>query len=105
MLKFKIEGKIPVVFFKDDGMIVAYSAALDLSTCGETIKEAQRNFMGCLKIYLKETIKHGTLEKDLLKLGWKSHPEDFTIIPPAEKHKTVPLHILKRTQISIPLTA
>jgi len=105
MLKLQIEGKIPVVFFRDDGMVVAYSPALDLSTCGETVKEAQKNFTNCLNIYLKETIKHGTLERDLLKLGWKSNPEKFSILPPEKSYKNIPVNILKRTEIRVPITA
>src|SRR3989339_178931 len=105
MLRFTFQGTIPVVFFREDGMIVAYSSALDLSTCGKTIKEAQKNFTECLKIYLEETIKHGTLEKDLLRLGWKRDPKEFGMIPPIEKHKTIPVHILKITDIRIPANA
>ena len=102
MIKLRIEGKIPVVFFRDDAMIVAHSPALNLSTCGNTIKEAKKNFIEVLNIYLKDTIKNGTLEKDLMTLGWKSHPRTLSLIPPIEKYRNVPVHILKRTQISVP---
>ena len=105
MLRLKIEGKVPVVFFKEDEMVIAYSSVLDLSTCGETIKDAKKNFVECLRIYLTETVRYGTLEKDLLRLGWKSQPKSLTIIPPVEKYKIAPLHILKRVEIPIPVTA
>lgn len=83
-------------------MIVAYSSVLDLSTCEKTIKQAQKNFIECLNIYLKETVKHGTLEKNLLNHECKSNPENLSILPPEEIHKNI--HILKRTEIRVPIT-
>ena len=106
MIKFSIKGKIPVYFFREEGMIIAFSPALDLSTCGLNIKEAQKNFTACLRIYLEETIKHGTLEKDLLNLGWKSNPEELAFFPPHSKPpKSIQANILKREEISIPVNA
>ena len=108
MLKFKIEGKLTVTFFrqKDEKNIVAYCPVLDLSTCGKTIEEAKENFVECLKIYLEETVRHGTLEKDLLKLGWRPNVKNLTMIPPVqERHRNIPFHILKRERISLPLNA
>ncbi len=103
MLKIRMEGKISVVFFRESEMIVAYAPALDLSTCGNTIKRAYKNFNKCLKIYLEETIKHGTLEQDLLKLGWECHPKNLTITPPKERYKSIPVNILKKVEIGIPI--
>ena len=106
MIKLKIEGKVTVVFFreKDEQNIVAYCPVLDLSTCGNTIEKAKQNFIECLKIYLEETIKHGTLERDLLKLGWKPNVVNLTIVPPLQdKCRSIPLHILRKEEIRIPL--
>jgi hypothetical protein len=105
MIKISIKGKVPVVFFREERMIIVYSPALDLSTCGKTIPEAQKNFSACLKIYLAETIKHGTLEKDLLKLGWKSNPEKLAFFPSPERYKSVQADILKRAEIPIPVNS
>jgi len=105
MLKLSIKGKIPVVFFEEDDTIIAYSQAVDLSSCGATIPEAKKHFEACLRIYLEETIKHGTLEKDLLKLGWKSNPKKYAFIPSPERYRSIPSNILKRTEVEVPVNA
>jgi hypothetical protein len=103
MIRLSIEGKVPVIFFKDDRVIVAYSPALDLSSCGSSIPEAKKHFEECLRIYLEETIKHGTLEKDLLNLGWKSNPKKYGFFPSPGRYKPEPANVLKRSEISIPV--
>ena len=104
MIRIKIEGKVPTVFFKEDDMIIAYSAALNITTCGKNIQEAKKNFKECLRIYFSEIIKHGTLEKDLIKHGWKINPKKLTIEPPVEKKSILPYQIIKTNNISIPVT-
>lgn len=49
----KISGTIPVFFSKEKESFVAYSPAMDLSTCGQTIEEARRNFLKRLRSFLK----------------------------------------------------
>jgi len=106
MLKMQFTGSVEVMFFKDDGMIVAHCPTLALSTCGRDIDEAKKGFEGCLKIYLEETVRHGTLEKDLMKLGWKAHPLNMTLTPPGHSHyKNIPTHILESIQIPVPTPA
>lgn len=77
--KINIEGNIPVTFLKEGKTFVAYSPVLDLSTCGATFKEAERNFSEALSIFFEECIKHNTLEKALLACGWKkkAHPPSW----------------------------
>ena len=43
---------LPVLFLKEDKMFVAYSPALDLSTCGKTFEEAKKNFGQAMDIFL-----------------------------------------------------
>jgi predicted RNase H-like HicB family nuclease len=104
MIKFQFTGTVKVVFFAEDNKIVAFCPALDLTTCGNNEREAKRNLEECLKIYLEETIKHGTLEKDLIKHGWKPHPVNMSFVPPSGRHESIPVHILKSIQIPIPVT-
>jgi len=102
MVKIKIEGTIPVIFFKEDEMFIAHTNALDISTCGDTLQSAKRNFKEAIKIYFSETIKHGTLEQDLIKQGWKINPARLTIEPPIRKSKKTSLNIIERNDIAIP---
>jgi hypothetical protein len=39
-----VEAKIPVLFFQEGKKVVAYSPALDLSTCGNTEQQARKRF-------------------------------------------------------------
>lgn len=84
VVKTKItEGRLPVIFLKEDDTIVAYTPALDLSTCGRTIEEAKASFEKAADIFFRECIKRGTLEEVLLSLGWKkSRTRPRTWSPP-----------------------
>ena len=59
---------------------MAYTPALDLSTSGHTLEEAQKNFTEAVRIFFDEIMEMGTFEDVLLDLGWKKQNEDF--IPP-----------------------
>jgi predicted RNase H-like HicB family nuclease len=71
MIRVRMESKLPVIFLKEDRAFIAYTPALDLSTCGETIEEAKANFEQAVKIFFQECTKRGTLEDVLISLGWK----------------------------------
>lgn len=71
---------LPVSFLKEDNQFVAYTPALDLSTCGKTLEEAKKNFAEAVEIFFDEIISMGTFEEVLLDLGWKKQNED--LIPP-----------------------
>jgi len=66
-----IKANIPVIFLKEGDYVVAYTPALDLSTCGTNIREARKRFKEAVEIFLEESIKMGTLEEILLECGWK----------------------------------
>jgi predicted RNase H-like HicB family nuclease len=66
----KINGTIPVFFTKEKESFVAFSPALDLSTCGQTIEEARRNFAEALEIFFEECIKMNSLGEVLESCGW-----------------------------------
>ncbi|MFH1353214.1 MAG: hypothetical protein ABIH68_06565 [bacterium] len=105
MIRPKFEGKLKVLLLKGlaEENTVAYCPSLELSTCGSSSAEARKNFLVALRIYLKETIKHGTPEKYLIKLGWKVNALNLTMIPPREKsYKNIPLHLLNKVEIQLP---
>ncbi len=60
-------------------MYIAYSPALDLSTCGDSQGQAKRRFEETSQIFLEEADKMGTLEEILLECGWKKigHPQSW----------------------------
>ena len=72
-----IKGNVPVLFLKENEMFVAYSPALELSTCGKTFEEAQKNFEEALLIFFEECIKDNTLKEILPSPGWKEKKNGF----------------------------
>ena len=69
-----IKGTIPLCFMKEKKSFIAFSPALDLSTCGKTFEEAKANFKEALEIFFEECANMGTLNKVLESCGWaKDH--------------------------------
>jgi hypothetical protein len=62
---------LAVFLVKEGDFMVAYCPALELSSYGETEKEAKIAFGDSLKIFLEDTEEKGTLVKCLLDLGWQ----------------------------------
>ena len=63
--------QLPVFFFKEGKKVVAYTPALDLSTFGRTLAEAQKRFSEVVGIFFKEIAKMGTTEEVLKECGWE----------------------------------
>ncbi len=68
--KNSIKVEVSIIILKENGNFVAYCPALELSSYGDTEQEAREAFEEALEIFLEETTHKGTLEKELLKLGW-----------------------------------
>lgn len=62
---------LTVTFYREANKFIAYSPALDLSTCGDTQEQAKKRFEEIIQIFLEETGKMGTIEDVLLECGWK----------------------------------
>jgi len=65
-----IKVALQVMLYKEGDFSVAYCPALELSSYGDSNKKAKNEFNTAIKIFIEETVKHGTLEKELLSLGW-----------------------------------
>lgn len=63
--------KLPVDVLKQGKRYVVYSPALDLSTSGKTLREAQKHFYEAVDLFLEELIENDTFEDVLKDLGWK----------------------------------
>ena len=68
---------MPVIFLKEEEQFVAYTPALDLTTSGETLEEAEKNFHEVVQIFFEECERMGTLEKVLDDLGWKKKGDEW----------------------------
>jgi predicted RNase H-like HicB family nuclease len=60
-----ITASLSVTFFKERDQFVAFSPALDLSTCGKTFQEARERFAEAADLFIEETVKMGTSEEVL----------------------------------------
>jgi predicted RNase H-like HicB family nuclease len=62
--------KLQVSIIKQGKRYVAYSPALDISTTGKDLREAQKRFSEMIDIFFEELIENNTLDDVLLGLGW-----------------------------------
>jgi hypothetical protein len=69
--KNRVSVNLSVLAFKDDDSFIVYSPALDLSGYGDTEQEAEQSFQESLSAFLDYSTNKGTLEKELIRLGWK----------------------------------
>lgn len=69
------EIKLSVFFLKEGSKFIAYSPALDISTCGKTFEKASKRFEELVEIFFEELREKGTLEDVLLECGWKKGPK------------------------------
>ena len=60
-------------------MYVAYATELDVSSCGKTAREAQKNLHEAVEIFLEETAKMGTIDDILAESGFIKEKSDHKI--------------------------
>jgi hypothetical protein len=77
-----IEARIPVIFFEEGDKIIAYSPAIDLSTCGDTEEQARKRFGDIATIFFDEITQMGTVDEVLAECGWSKDPHKHSWSPP-----------------------
>jgi predicted RNase H-like HicB family nuclease len=72
-MEAQIAIRIPVVVFKDEDEKVWYAhcPALDITGYGKSEDDAKASFEIVLQETVEYMISHGTLEKELRRMGWK----------------------------------
>ena len=65
-----IKVNLPLILFKEDGQLIAFCPALDISGYGSSEKDAIEAFTISIGEYLLYTTNKGTLQKDLEVHGW-----------------------------------
>ena len=103
--KAQVTGSLSVAIFREGRTFVAVAPALDLVAQGRNVPEARRHFQELFEIYLEETLRRGTLEKDLRRCGWEKHSGEFqpptlTEFPTERMGRDIELRAL----VIIPLT-
>jgi len=69
--KGKMEVKLSLLKFKEEGLVFIYSPSLDLTGYGKDSRAAKRSFELTLEEFVNYTTNKGTLKKELMRLGWK----------------------------------
>jgi hypothetical protein len=86
--KDSIQALIPVILFEEGDKVVAYSPAIDLSTCGNSEEQARKRFIDAASIFFDEITRMGTIDDVLAECGWSKLPGNQTWIPPKYKSCT-----------------
>jgi hypothetical protein len=72
---------VPVVFLKENDVIIAHCVPLDVSSCGHDLEEAQRNIRDAVEGFVVACEKLGTLKEVLEESGFTQAGEVW--LPPA----------------------
>ena len=72
---------VPIVFFEENGVIVAHCVPLDVSSCGHDLEEAKRNIRDAVAGFIETCEDLGTLEEVLEESGFIKDGQSW--IPPA----------------------
>lgn len=92
-----IEINVEVFIVKEGKYFTAYSPALEISGYGNSVENAKTSFKTEVQIFLEETHKRGTLEKYLLKNGWKLQQTPIINYEPPRTRTEKLLELLKST--------
>ena len=110
--KTTINVRVPVYIFVKDGIHVAYTPMLELSSYGKSVDDAKKAFEEAVEIFFEETQEKGTLEKVLLQLGWQLQQKPKAVYkePPISKSLSARLQkkapkTIYQERIKIPVTS
>ncbi len=90
---------IPLLLTEEGGQYIAYTPALDLSTAGDTIEDAQRNFVEAVQLFFEECVQRGTLGAVLESCGWAKGAQ------PTPHYEPPRPPLLTTTAVSVPVPA
>jgi predicted RNase H-like HicB family nuclease len=68
---------LAVTIFREGKTFIAYSPALDLSSCGSSEQEAKRMFTEAVEVFFEELIAIKTVDATLKDLGWTKKKGQF----------------------------
>lgn len=89
----KLSVELPVVFIEEDETVIAYTPALDLSTCGSSRAEADKMFQEAVRIFFNDLVENNTADEVLGGLGWKRDEIKSSWIPPKISQESVGVKI------------
>lgn len=87
MKKAIFQFTLPISILREGDSFIAYTPALDLSTVGDTMEQAQRRFEEAVQLFFEEISAKGTVNEALEELGWQKKNNQFTP-PVVVSHQT-----------------
>jgi hypothetical protein len=72
----KVDLSVDLFQFEEDGNVIIYSPAFDLSGYGKSVEEAKRSWEVTIEEFLIYTLNKSTLIKELKRLGWDVKESD-----------------------------
>lgn len=66
-----VDVTLPLMIWKEDDQFVAFTPALDLSSCGSSEKEAVDHFSEAVDLFFETAVEQNTLQDLLQSLGWR----------------------------------
>ena len=85
--------QLPVTFIEEGDSVIAYTPALDLSTCGSTREEAKQMFDEIVKIFFKDLVENKTTEDVLSSLGWTRADQAAQWMPPKISQESIGVQV------------
>jgi len=85
--------ELPVTFIEEGDSVVAYTPALDLSTCGKNRKDAERMFSEIVKIFFNDLVENNTVDEVLSGLGWTKDNARASWIPPRISQESIGVQV------------
>ncbi len=80
-----VQVGLPLFIWKEEDQFVAFTPALDLSTCGESQNSAISNFSEAVELFFETALERETLRELLESLGWRF--EENSWIPSSQAIK------------------
>ncbi|HUD09255.1 MAG TPA: hypothetical protein VMR77_00395 [Patescibacteria group bacterium] len=78
MKKAQFQFALPVSILREGDSFIAYTPALDLSTVGDTLEQAQKRFEEAVQLFFEEITEKGTVNEALAELGWQKADNQLT---------------------------
>ena len=85
--------QLPVSFIEEGSSVIAYTPALDLSTCGDTREEAKQMFDEAVKIFFKDLVENSTTDDVLSSLGWTKQTQTSNWMPPKISQESIGVQV------------
>jgi predicted RNase H-like HicB family nuclease len=63
--------------WKEEGVYVAYAPELDVSSCGDSVREARKRLRDAVALFLEEAAHQGTLKEILSESGFEKRGDTY----------------------------